>query len=205
MSDPFLGEIRMVGFNFAPRGWAFCEGQLVSIAQNSALFSLLGTLYGGDGMNTFALPDLRSRGPVGKGQGPGLSEIVQGEKAGNESVTLLTAQMPAHNHVVPAASASVSVSGAVAVPVSTENATVASPANAVPAASSNSGRPFPLYNGAPSGSATLAPFNLTLGGSASSPATETAAVGGSQPLAIRNPYLGVNFIIALEGIYPPRD
>jgi len=99
MSDPFLGEIRMVGFNFAPRGWAMCQGQLLSIAQNNALFALLGTLYGGDGQTTFGLPDYRGRSPVGMGQGPGLSAVVQGEMAGTENVTLTLNQMPMHNHV----------------------------------------------------------------------------------------------------------
>src|SRR5690606_5156315 len=98
MSEPFLGEIRMVGFNFAPRGWAFCQGQLLSIAQNSALFSLLGTMYGGNGTTTFALPDLRGRSPVGMGNGPGLTPITQGELAGTENVTLLSTQMPMHTH-----------------------------------------------------------------------------------------------------------
>ena len=205
MSDPFLGEIRMVGFNFAPRGWAFCDGHLMSIAQNSALFALLGTMYGGNGQTTYALPDLRGRSPVGVGQGPGLGGIVQGEMGGVENTTLLASQMPVHNHGVPATSSAVSVSGQVAVPVSTDTASVASPANAVPAASTSNGRPFPMYGATPSGNATLAPFNLTLSGSASSSATETGVAGGSQPLPIRNPYLGVNFVIALEGIFPARD
>lgn len=205
MSEPFLGEIRMVGFNFAPRGWAFCQGQLMSIAQNTALFSLLGTMYGGNGQTTFGLPDLRGRTPVGMGQGPGLGGISQGEMAGTESVSLLSSQMPAHNHVVPGANAPVTVSGQVAVPVSTTAANVASPANAVPALASSGGRPFSMYNSSQSGSDTLAPFNLTSSGSVSVPATETAVAGSSQPVPLRNPYLGVNFVIALEGIYPARD
>jgi microcystin-dependent protein len=98
MSDPFLGEIRMFGFNFPPRGWAFCNGQIMSIAQNTALFSLLGTTYGGNGQTTFALPNLQSRVPVHQGQGPGLSQYVMGEQTGTENVTLLTTQIPAHVH-----------------------------------------------------------------------------------------------------------
>ena len=101
MSEPFLGEIRMVGFNFAPQGWAFCQGQIMSIAQNTALFSLLGTMYGGNGQTTFGLPDLQGRSPVGIGQGPGLSPIVQGEMAGTENVTLLASNMPMHTHPRP--------------------------------------------------------------------------------------------------------
>jgi len=100
MSDPFIGEIRMMGFNFAPRGWATCDGQLLSIAQNSALFSLLGTMYGGDGRVTFGLPDLRGRAAKHQGQGPGLPAYTMGEKAGSESVTLSQAQMPQHTHLV---------------------------------------------------------------------------------------------------------
>ena len=204
MSDPFIGEIRMVGFDYAPYGWAFCNGGLMSIAQNQALFALLGTKYGGNGVSTFGLPDLRGRSPVGMGQGPGLAPIVQGEMDGLETVTLTAAQMPAHNHAVPASSSPVSVSGAVAVPVSTDSAVQASPANAVPAAGGSSSRPFPLYNASPSGNATLAPFDVTLSGSASAPATLTSVSGGSQPLGLRNPYLGVNFVIALQGVFPSR-
>jgi len=100
MSEPFLGEIRIFGFNFAPRGWAFCNGTLLAIAQNSALFSLLGTTYGGDGVTTFALPDLRGRSAVHPGSGPGLSTVSQGEKSGAETTNLTVAQLPSHNHVV---------------------------------------------------------------------------------------------------------
>lgn len=100
MSEPFLGEIRMAGFNFAPRGWAFCNGQLLSIAQNTALFSLLGTTFGGNGQTTFALPNLQGRVPMHWGNGPGLTPRVIGEQSGVESVTLITAQMPIHNHTI---------------------------------------------------------------------------------------------------------
>ena len=100
MSEPFLGEIRMFGGNFAPRGWATCDGQILPIAQNTALFSLLGTTYGGNGTTTFALPDLRGRVPLHVGQGPGLSPYSLGESTGTESVTLLTSQMPAHSHPI---------------------------------------------------------------------------------------------------------
>ena len=100
MSEPFLAEIRIVGFNFAPRGWAFCDGQLLSIAENSALFSLLGTTYGGDGRTTFGLPDLRGRVAIHEGQGPGLSARSLGSKGGAEQVTLTTAQIPNHAHAL---------------------------------------------------------------------------------------------------------
>jgi len=96
--EPFIGEIRWVGFNFAPTGWATCDGQILAISQNTALFSLLGTTYGGDGKTTFALPDLRGRVPLHSGQGPGLSQRTIGEKGGAETVTLTTSQLPAHTH-----------------------------------------------------------------------------------------------------------
>jgi microcystin-dependent protein len=102
MPDPFIGEIRMFGFGFVPQGWAACDGQLLPIAQNAALFSLLGTTYGGDGQTTFALPDLRSRVPVCQGQGPGLSPYAPGQAGGTETVTLAAAQMPGHSHPVEA-------------------------------------------------------------------------------------------------------
>src|ERR1700735_274106 len=98
MANPFVGEIRIFPFNFAPVGWALCQGQLLSISQNTALFSLLGTFYGGDGRTSFALPDLRGRVPVGQGQGPGLSSYDIGEMAGGEAVTLLATQIPPHSH-----------------------------------------------------------------------------------------------------------
>lgn len=101
MAEAFLGEIRLFGFNFAPRGWAFCNGQILSISQNTALFSLLGTQYGGNGIQTFALPDLQGRVPVGQGNGAGLSSYVIGEEGGTESVTLTQGQLPQHNHAQP--------------------------------------------------------------------------------------------------------
>src|SRR6478672_6336150 len=98
--QPFIGDIYIFAGDFAPRGWAFCDGQLLAIAQNQALFSILGTTYGGNGQTTFALPDLRGRAPIGQGQGPGLTPITLGEQAGTESVTVLSSQMPAHNHTL---------------------------------------------------------------------------------------------------------
>ncbi|MDX6255763.1 MAG: hypothetical protein QOJ11_2097 [Frankiales bacterium] len=110
LTSPFLGEIRIFGFNFNPRGWATCQGQLMSISQNTALFALLGTQYGGNGQTTFALPDLRSRIALGQGQGPGLSAYVIGELAGSETVTLLQSQLPAHTHAQPVTNAAASAS-----------------------------------------------------------------------------------------------
>ncbi|KAF0812132.1 hypothetical protein IGB42_03409 [Andreprevotia sp. IGB-42] len=188
MSDPFIGEIRMVGFNFAPRGWASCNGALVGIAQNQALFSLLGTVYGGNGQQTFGLPDYRGRSPVGQGQGPGLTPITQGELAGAENITLLTPQLP---QFIP------NVTVNVAIPAVTASTNVA----AVPSATSRlgpvtgSGRPGTLYS-TDASDVTLAPFAAQV---------TSAPIGGSQPIPLRNPYLGTNFVIALEGIFPSRN
>jgi microcystin-dependent protein len=105
MSEPFVGEIRMFAGNFAPRGWALCDGQLLAISQNDALFSLLGTIYGGDGRTTFGLPDLRGRVPIHQGTGPGLSNRRIGQKSGQENVTVTTSQLPAHGHPLSASTA----------------------------------------------------------------------------------------------------
>ncbi len=170
--DPYIGQIMMFGGNFAPRGWALCNGQLLSIAQNTALFSILGTTYGGNGQTTFGLPDLRGRAPIHWGQGPGLTNRALGESGGEETVTLSAAQMPAHSHVAHAASG---------------GGSTASPQNAVWAASTARDN---IY-------ATAA--NTTLSPSAIGPA------GGGQPHDNMPPYQAVSYIIALEGIYPPRD
>jgi microcystin-dependent protein len=184
--EPFIGQIMAVGFNFAPRGWAFCDGRLMSIAQNSALFSLLGTTYGGDGIQTFALPDYRSRSPVGMGQGPGLSMVSQGQVSGTEQVTMLPTQMPMHTHTATGHQ-----------PASTATATETPPAGNIPAVVNDAnGREPALYPSyaLPSGANTsLAPLSITVTPS-----------GGNQPMGIRNPYLGTNFIIATEGIFPSR-
>jgi len=173
MSDPFIGEIKMVGFNFAPRYWATCDGQLMAIAQNTALFSLLGTTFGGNGINTFALPDLRGRVPIHQGQGPGLSPYFMGEVTGAETTTLLTSQMPMHNHLVN---------------VNTGGGTQASPGNGFPAVESTG----TSLNYAPSANGNLHPTAIT-------------TAGGNQPFSILQPLLCVNFVIALQGIFPSRN
>ena len=179
MSEPFIGQIMLVGFNFEPRGWAFCNGQLLSISQNTALFSLLGTTYGGNGQTTFALPDLRGRAAVGFGQGPGLSNYDLGEQTGSESTTLTVGQMPAHSHLVGANAA---------------NATVASPSGADLAQGVDTrGIAGKSYSTPP----MTAPVTLD-------PATVQPS-GGSQPVSNIQPVLGLNYIIALEGIFPSRS
>jgi len=188
MSDPYLGEIRMFGGNYAPLGWAFCDGELLSISENDALFTLLGTTYGGDGVTTFGLPDLRSRSPIGWGTGPGLSTIGLGELAGTENVSLTLAQLPAHSH---GAQAQISIPA-----VESSNNVQSAPAATTrlgPVAAN--GRAGTLYSTDPA-TTNLAPF--------SSPVT-LSSTGGSQPLPVRDPGLGINFIIALQGIFPPRS
>jgi len=171
--DPFIGEIFMGGYNFPPRGYALCQGQLLSIAENTALFSLLGTTYGGNGQTTFALPDLRGRVPVGWGQGPGLSSNDLGEAFGTETVTLLTTQIPAHNHQLNAVS---------------EPGDGSSPQGTFLA---NSGALDKEYKA----TGTMVTMN----------ANAVAPAGGSQPHDNRQPYLVMNFYIALFGIFPPRN
>jgi len=167
---PLLGEIKLVSFNFAPQGYMLCDGSILPINQFSAIFSLMGTTYGGNGQTNFALPDLRGRVAVGAGQGPGLSPRIQGEVGGRESVTLTIAQMPAHSHPIVASSS---------------EATLSSPTNNVMAGKAR----VPLYNGILSTDTTMAP---------------TATVGGNQPFDARPPYLVLNYIIAIEGIFPSR-
>ena len=172
MSEPFVGEIRMFGFNFAPQGWALCNGQLLPISQNTALFSLLGTTYGGDGRTTFALPDMRSRVPVCQGQGPGLSSYAEGQAGGAETVTLAAAQMPGHTHPVKASSSA-------AASDQPEGRALARSASHI-------------YTAKPDASTVM---NTDMLGDA----------GGSQPHDNIQPYLAVNFCIALNGIFPSRS
>ena len=176
MATPFLGEITLFAGNFAPRNWAFCDGQLLSISQNTALFSILGTTYGGNGQTTFALPDLRGRVPihVGGGTGPGLSTYVLGQSGGSENVTLITSQLPSHNHTV----------------------------NGV---ASGGNQPSPSGN-LPAIESTGTSLDYS---NATANATMNAAMitnnGGGQPHNNLPPYLGLNYIIALFGIFPSRN
>jgi microcystin-dependent protein len=178
--DPFLGEIRMVGWNFAANGWALCNGQLMPISQNQALFALLGTTYGGNGTTTFALPNLQGRVPIHQGTGLGLSPYTIGESSGSENITLLPNQMPAHNHLMG---------------VSNLPGAVADPTNAILAqGNSGAGRSPVAVSDYVSTAATgtLAPAAI-------------ASSGGNQPHSNIQPFLCINFIIALTGIFPPRS
>jgi microcystin-dependent protein len=167
MSQPYIGEIRMVGFSFAPVGWALCNGALMAISENDTLFNLIGTTYGGDGQSTFALPNLQSRVPVHMGTGAGQSYVI-GQMAGEEQVTLTTNQIPSHSHV-PLASAG--------------GGTLTSPSNAVWASASS----LPYSNNAPN---------------AAMAAQAVQSSGGSQPHDNMLPYLAINFVISLYGVYP---
>jgi microcystin-dependent protein len=173
MADPFVAEIRIFPFNFPPKGWAFCNGQLLPISQNTALFSLLGTTYGGDGKSTFALPDLQDSAPMHPGQGPGLSLHDLGEQSGSETVTLLQSEIPLHTHSVGAQNNPL---GGVATP---QGNTLSRPA---------SGNLYTAIN------APLVSMALE----------EIGPTGGDQPHNNMQPYLTLNFNIALQGVFPAR-
>lgn len=176
MTDPFLAEIRMFGGNFAPRGWALCNGQLMPISQNTALFSLLGTTYGGDGRVTFGLPNLQATAPLQQGQGNGLSPRWLGEQGGSPTVTLQNSELPAHTHAVQA---------------STGSGNSTQPAGAVFAAANSGKVGAKLYSAAQPANVAMNPASI-------------APTGGSQPHNNMPPFLCVTFVIALEGIYPQR-
>lgn len=180
MAEAYIGEIRMVGFNYAPVNWALCDGQLLSIVQNSALFALLGTTYGGNGTSTFALPDLRGRVAVHQGQGLGLSNYVIGENGGVESVTLLTANLPSHNHPVN---------------VNSQAANQTDPTKGILSVVNDGGgrggQSYPAYT------------NATQSGTM--PPTAIGMTGTNIPHENRQPFLTVNFIICLYGIFPSRS
>lgn len=202
MSDPFLGEIRMVGFTFAPYGWALCQGQTIAITQNQALFALLGVTYGGNGTTNFQLPDLQGRSPVGTGTGLGLSAIVPGERSGVENTQLTNTQLPTHTHVATVTGGGTGTA-TIAIPVATSTAgegAVPGPTTVL-GPDSVGGRPGELYStSAPT--TTLAPFNAPV--TTSAPTVQNGTAGLGQPFSLRNPYLGLTCIIALQGVYPTR-
>ena len=174
MADPFVAEIRIFGFNFAPKGWAFCDGQLLPISQNTALFSLLGTTYGGDGKSNFALPDLQGRGALHPGQGPGLSLYDLGQTGGSETVTLLQSEMPSHGHPQRA---------------NADFADVQTPANNRSVARSQNANAYKAPSGQPVVDMSF---------------QAVAPAGASQPHNNMQPYLTFYFNIALQGVFPPR-
>ena len=174
MADPFVAEIRIFPFNFAPKGWAWCDGQLLPLSQNTALFSLLGTTYGGDGKSNFALPDLQGRATMHPGQGPGLSLHALGETGGSQTVTLLESEIPGHSHQMRA--------------TTQDNADV--------------NIPSPTASLAPSTGGVLYQAQATPGAFLSDQALVPA--GGDQPHNNLQPYLTFYFCIALQGVFPPR-
>lgn len=178
MSEPFLGEIKMVGFNFAPRNFLNCDGSLLSISSHTALFSLLGTTYGGDGRTTFAIPDLRGRVPVHTGAGPGLTNREIGSRAGSESVELLSNQLPGHSHSL--------TDGVVPTTNAVGNQTAP-----------DGHRPATANDGESNYSDAASTGDIALGGS-------TAPTGGNQPHDNMPPFLTIRFVIATAGVYPAR-
>lgn len=177
MSEPFIGEIRSFGFNFAPIGWAQCNGQILSIAQNSALFAILGTSFGGNGQSTFGLPNLQGSSPMHWGTGPGLNTVL-GEPLGTPTVTLLTTQIPQHAHTISAAS----------VPPNSTPEQSPNPKTNSFLGQTNSGV---VYQQPGTPNTPFAPAAMT-------------ATGGSQPHDNMQPFLTINFCISLEGIFPSR-
>ena len=184
MTTPFLGQVMLFAGNFAPRGWALCNGQLLPIQANAALFSLLGTAFGGNGTSNFGLPNLQGAATMGQGTGPSLPATVMGQFAGTETETILTTSMPSHNHILNA---------------TTVTATTSAPSGQILAAGSQvpsgkgGGSPVALnlYT-APGSTVTLAPQSVS-------------AVGGNQPHNNMQPYLALSWCIALEGVYPSRN
>lgn len=174
--EPFIAQIIFFGANFPPRGWALCDGQLLAISQWTAVFSLVGTTYGGDGRTTFGLPDLRGRAPVHPGNGPGLSPVSWGQKSGIENVTLLSQNLPSHSHSIQA---------------STDTGTTPDPTGAFLANAKRFDNDF-----------IPGPNNENLVNMA---AGAVGNAGGGQSFNIRNPYLGVYAIFALQGIFPSRN
>ena len=184
--EGYLAVIMFFAGNFAPRGWAFCQGQILSIAQNTALFSLLGTTFGGNGQTTFALPDFRGRVAVGTGQGPGLPSINLGQVAGEPTHTLIITEMPAHTHT----------SGTITIPA------VSTAGNAnTPGSSQSLAKLVDSRNNALNLYSNAAPdTNL-----ASAATVQINNAGGSQPHNNMQPYLGINYVICIEGIFPSRN
>lgn len=176
MSEPFIAEIRIFAGNFAPRSWAFCDGQLLPVSQNTALFSLIGTTYGGDGRTTTALPNLQGRAPMHPGRGPGLTARRLGQRVGAETVTLTEAQIPSHSHTARA--------------VNTQGAIGQGPTNTTALARSRLGDN--LYRSGTSNVVDLASASV-------------ATTGGGQAHTNLQPFLVLNFIIALQGLYPSRS
>jgi microcystin-dependent protein len=190
--DSFLSTILIWPPNFAPTGWALCAGQLMSISQNTALFSLLGTTYGGDGVSTFGLPDLQGRIPVGAGQGRGLSPYVLGQTGGAEGVTLTVGSLAPHTHTATSSGLSANVPAVTSIGTTNQ----ASPSVTLAAPVDAGRNPINIYSAATP--------NQSLASGTVTGSVSVASAGGGQPHENRQPYLSVNYIIALQGIFPSR-
>lgn len=202
----YLGSLCAFGGNFAIRGFARTDGQLLAVSSNTALFSILGTTYGGDGRTTFGLPDLRGRSAIGAGNGPGLPNYRLGQKGGHESVSLTTANLPAHSHSAATTITSIADdtgSSAVLRAVAGNASTNSPTANTL----ANSPRRENIYSAsAPSVDMNTSAIDLTLNVTVTSEATTTVGnTGSGSPVSIRDPYLAVTWLIALQGLYPPRN
>jgi len=195
--DVFLGNIQMFGFNFAPNGWALCNGQLLNIQQYQALFTLMGTAYGGNGQQSFGLPNLQSRIPICQGTGPGLTTRVMGEFNGTEQVSVLSSNLPPQ--VIPTAGLTVTTTINLA-SVPSNPATAPTATNAYIGASTPGGPPSAAIYSDAQGASPVA-----LKGASSTIAGTLATPGGSLPLAVMNPFLAVNFSVALQGLFPSRN
>lgn len=182
-TEPFIGEIKIFGFNFSPIGYDFCNGQSYSIAQNTALYSLIGTIYGGDGQVTFNLPNLQGRIPVGQGTGPGLPTYTVGENGGVKNVTLQTGNIPSHSHLA----AGISVN----IPVATGGGDTDLPNGAYLAQAQGD-----FYSSSPTSGSNYGAVAMS---------GQTGLAGSNLPFSVANPYLSLNYCIATEGIFPSRS
>jgi microcystin-dependent protein len=215
MDSPFMGQIQAFGFNFAPRGWALCQGQIMSISQNTALFSLLGTNYGGNGVQTFGLPDLRGRVAVGQGQGPGLSPYTIGELAGSENVSILISNMPSHTHLATFTSGGGGTPPTITATLNASNQTATqsvpgtSGANTLGAPTATVARVVtPVLGYVSDANPTIPLVGLSAslsGGSIGSGTVTNALTGSGLPINILSPFLCINYSIALSGIFPSRN
>ena len=185
--EGMIGEIRMFAGNFAPKSWAFCSGQILSISSNTALFSILGTYYGGNGTTTFALPDLRGRMAVGQGNGPGLSPMALGQKSGVETVTLTSANMPAHTHV-----GAGNFSGSWKMPASSDSGGTTPTGNIIASPSNN------MFDTGTDTALAASPISGSL-------TATIASNGGGYPFSVLGPYIAVNYVICQYGVYPSRN